>query len=1122
MWRRDLEYAVRHMEKERNWDTSPSVSQGSQPSPVALLRICIRYKHLYTRLSSNLTFWFSVTDDFHAASGWHEERVRSFVQKKLSEYRYRDHTVRPVDPDGYRMESLLWEMMEHISFIKWRSELRRSDYRYRSPTPLPQSDLDMTWQDVEEAILERVKSAAMRCDFDQAKWLLLQFKDNQKPESYIKEFESNKSLHEQIEKQREMESAKAESDGEWEKAKSSLLSMENKVRSGRLLVALERRQAIQNKYNRSLQEETVLAQFVDRDLTKACDLVSLMKGKRPKALVALFKCNEALAKGDFSGAKSILSDPQLASVHMALEPIVDLAEALHNEDQDKATSLSLRLKVDGENFGRILLNSSAGVSTERCDGHVEVVSLLQPEEPLSDADIEFQKRSKEESLCGDWNEAKRLLLLIPKKTVSGPLLRKLEAERSAFYEADKDLEKQAKEAEMKGDWEGAKSLLSRIKSDFGKFLLAALAYSEARLTHKDEHMEILVQLQKKYPDARLEQVKFTQYFEHAERNGPPERATDLHSLFVGEKMFGTGVLWSEPDDFRKVFEMMAEDMRDTYDRAWYCLPAPTMRSPTASRSQAGEGHIAENPPSETTQVEPRGCPGTSPSSSSLPAIPRDPCIMTPNWTVIREYQRDRPELPSLSLDQQLVLFQICIVHKSRYTKSQGNLDFWHRVADQFWEVSGWHWKRVRTLVQTKLRSQASCDRGPQLAPLIDELRSHIHAISHPNRSNMAQSSSRSPVVQGQAGRLSGQSYVNELPKIPVEIILAQGAAKRTFSQTGFDVEISSDGMLYHCCGVLLGHTNMLSLSTDDLPTHHASRPRHNGPASVPASSSVSIHTQPLVTTESAQDLIAKIQEAKEQYDYDKAKSLLLQIPDKKILEPLLKALDVCRETQIRTNKELEKQSKEAELKEDWAMAKSKLSSIKGEDPSFLLSALQFSRIRISWAYEELDPCDLIDQIIKDYSDPRLEQVRLDNELSDAEMSGNPQRIGHYRGLLRANQRRIGVLWEKPDDFRKVFQIMAAEMRGARDKVWYANPARAKPTGFQSNSDDDAGSGSAPGLGWKPRPQPRSRRPDIDKELNLLDKARAELIKGYDKAKAILRKGSSEDNKEAIKALECSA
>ncbi|KAI3121022.1 hypothetical protein CBS147331_2241 [Penicillium roqueforti] len=366
---------------------------------------------------------------------------------------------------------------------------------------------------------------------------------------------------------------------------------------------------------------------------------------------------------------------------------------------------------------------------------------------------------------------------------------------------------------------------------------------------------------------------------------------------------------------------------------------------------------------------------------------------------------------------------------------------------------------------------------------------------------MAQSSSRSPVVQGQAGRLSGQSYVNGLPKVPVKIILAQGAAKRTFSQTGFDVEISSD---------------------DDLPTHHASRPRHNGPASVPASSSVSIHTQPLVTTKSVQDLIANIQEAKEQYDYDKAKSLLLQIPDKKILEPLLKALDVCRETQIRTNKELEKQSKEAELKEDWAMAKSKLSSIKGEDPSFLLSALQFSRIRISWAYEELDPCDLIDQIIKDYPDPRLEQVRLDNELSDAEMSGNPQRIGHYRGLLRANQRRIGVLWEKPDDFRKVFQIMAAEMRGARDKVWYANPARAKPTGFQSNSDDDAGSGSAPGLGWKPRPQPRSRRPDIDKELNLLDKARAELIKGYDKAKAILRKGSSEDNKEAIKALECSA
>ena len=62
--------------------------------------------------------------------------------------------------------------------------------------------------------------------------------------------------------------------------------------------------------------------------------------------------------------------------------------------------------------------------------------------------------------------------------------------------------------------------------------------------------------------------------------------------------------------------------------------------------------------------------------------------------------------------------------------------------------------------------------------------------------------------------------------------------------------------------------------------------------------------------------------------------------------------------------------------------------------------------------------DLIDQIIKDYPDPRLEQVRLDNALSNAEMTGNPQRIGHYRGLLRAKQKRIGVLWRKPIIFAR--------------------------------------------------------------------------------------------------------
>lgn len=42
---------------------------------------------------------------------------------------------------------------------------------------------------------------------------------------------------------------------------------------------------------------------------------------------------------------------------------------------------------------------------------------------------------------------------------------------------------------------------------------------------------------------------------------------------------------------------------------------------------------------------------------------------------------------------------------------------------------------------------------------------------------------------------------------------------------------------------------------------------------------------------------------------------------------------------------------------------------------------------------------------------------------------------------------------------------------------------------------------------------------MTKELRLLDKARQELVKGYDKAKDILRQGSTEDSQEALKGVE---
>lgn len=45
----------------------------------------------------------------------------------------------------------------------------------------------------------------------------------------------------------------------------------------------------------------------------------------------------------------------------------------------------------------------------------------------------------------------------------------------------------------------------------------------------------------------------------------------------------------------------------------------------------------------------------------------------------------------------------------------------------------------------------------------------------------------------------------------------------------------------------------------------------------------------------------------------------------------------------------------------------------------------------------------------EYPDPRIEQVELDENHVNAKMSTNPQKIGHYLGLIRGNKRKIGTL-----------------------------------------------------------------------------------------------------------------
>ncbi|KXG49058.1 uncharacterized protein PGRI_029280 [Penicillium griseofulvum] len=1057
-------------------------------------------------LSSNDRFWGCVTEDFKRLYNLGSLGVKSMVQRKLLKYRTADHTIRPVDPDGYRIESLLWRMAYHITGVRQLDNLRHG-HQEGPLEPVP--EVDMSVEEIEEDILKRSKLAEMRYDFDQARELLFNLSDMYKAEQCLDELESRSKLHDQKEKHHEMESAKAESDGDWEKAKSTLLLMENKLRSGRLIMALEKRQAIQEKYNKRLQEEIVEAQFVDRDLTKACSLVSQMKGKRPKAFVALFKCNEALAQGDFTRARSILSNPQLPSAHIALGLMVDLAEEVHNDNQEKAASLSLLLKRDCGRFQKVLLDSQAGVSAESCDGHVEAPSLLydQPKDASGHLSDLAEKQSEQAALAGDWNKAKKSLLGIPKNTVSGPLLRKLEEERSAFYEMEKDLERQAKEAERNGDWEKARSFLSRIQSDFGKFLLAALAYSEARLSLKEEHMELFVELQKEYPDPRLEQVKFTQYFEYTERNGPQERSIDLHSLFVGEKMFGTGVLWKKPADFRKVFEMMAEDMRDACDRAWYGLPALNVQSLAAYRRQPREVHIAGQPPSsEIMQAGLGDSLGTSSSSPTLPAIPRDPCMVIPGPIVVREYQWDRPELPSLSFDQQLILIQICLRHKKHYTKPQGNIHFWHRVADQFWGVAGWHWKRIRTYIQAKVRSVAASDRGPRILPLLGEFRSHIHSLKYPSPRNIVMQSRSPPRTGSRISALSPRPIPrprrSSIPSItvfpgPSGNLTSQGAAKhgatkRTLSQTGFDVEISSD---------------------EDRPTPLASRPRHIDPFS----SSLHAHSESMCRESSVQDLITKSNEAKERHDFDKAKSLLLQISDKTVLEPLLAELDKARESQIQINRDLERRAKEAELKDERQTAKSLLSRVVGEDPSFLLLALEYSRTRKEWEIFESE--EALEQLKKKYPDPRLEQVELDQISSVQKCLATHERSVIIKGSFVPTKGKMtcavlvtmfGMQHHLELGLQDLNQTQAPHLNPILEtslRKWICLP----------HPDCQKGRGRSQAQS-QPQSQPQSQDLDLDQELDFLDRARAEIISGNDKAKALLRQGSSEECKEALLAL----
>ncbi|QQK47097.1 hypothetical protein Pdw03_1995 [Penicillium digitatum] len=144
-----------------------------------------------------------------------------------------------------------------------------------------------------------------------------------------------------------------------------------------------------------------------------------------------------------------------------------------------------------------------------------------------------------------------------------------------------------------------------------------------------------------------------------------------------------------------------------------------------------------------------------------------------------------------------------------------------------------------------------------------------------------------------------------------------------------------------------------------------------------------------------------------------------------------------------------------------------------------------------------------------YPHPILKQVELDHNYEGAKVTGNPQRIGHHQGLRRAYKRKFGSFWNEPDDFRKAFQIMAAEMRLARNKVWYAHPARARRTELQSHSQHGSNSGldSRAGLGSETESRSQSQSRHQPQQVDI------------DQIKAILRQGSSEECTEALKAVE---
>ncbi|CAI7628441.1 unnamed protein product [Penicillium glandicola] len=144
------------------------------------------------------------------------------------------------------------------------------------------------------------------------------------------------------------------------------------------------------------------------------------------------------------------------------------------------------------------------------------------------------------------------------------------------------------------------------------------------------------------------------------------------------------------------------------------------------------------------------------------------------------------------------------------------------------------------------------------------------------------------------------------------------------------------------------------------------------------------------------------------------------------------------------------------------------------------------------------------------------------------MTGNPAKIGHHSRLLRANKRKMGSFWEEPDDFRKVFQMMAEEMRQAREKAWipesqlqsqYQPRPQPQPEPRELFIADGLRMLESVRTQAQSQPQPQPQRPDTTRELDLLDRARAELLNGQKKAKAILRQGSSEECKDALKALD---